>query len=101
MHLFWRNYCDNFMKKWSVHKMVSSWAQVLLFALLLTHYSEPINAQIMERKGAKVFSLFNVVRFPNIACSGTSDTFTGVCLTSTECTTKVIRAKSLNRYLFL
>ncbi len=40
-------------------------------------------------KTGRVFSLFNVVRFPNDACSGTSDNFKGVCLTSTECTAKV------------
>ena len=39
------------------------------------------------RREDKVFSLFNIVRFPNSACSG--DSYTGTCLTSTECSSKV------------
>ena len=39
------------------------------------------------RRDDKVFSLFNIVRFPNSACSG--DSYTGTCLTSTECLSKV------------
>ena len=47
-----------------------------------------------DPRKSKVFSLFNVVRFPNSACAGTSDSQTGTCLTSSECTTKVIFIRS-------
>jgi len=40
-------------------------------------------------KQGKVFSLFNVVQFPNDVCTTTSQTFTkGTCLASSECSSK-------------
>ena len=42
-----------------------------------------------HNKNGRVFSLFNVVRFPNDACSGKSNDYQGVCLTSSECSNKV------------
>ncbi len=40
-------------------------------------------------RAEKVFSLFNVVRFPNDPCSGTSNLYEGICLTASECSSKV------------
>jgi len=40
-------------------------------------------------RSGKVFSLFSVVQFPNLACTTTSGTYTnGTCFTSSECTSK-------------
>ena len=57
----------------------------MIFIILVLSNLE-IGAKGNRRKD-KVFSLFNIVRFPNSACSG--DSYTGTCLTATECTSKV------------
>merc|ERR1712029_144217 len=42
-----------------------------------------------EQKSAKAISLFSVVKFPNSACTGTSDTTrNGTCYTAEECSNK-------------
>ena len=59
---------------------------IVIFIILVLLNLE-IGANNGDRRKDKVFSLFNIVRFPNSACSG--DSYTGTCLTSTECSSKV------------
>ena len=64
---------------------------VFIFSLLLYIgiITDVAKCQKELIKNGRFLSLFNVVRFPNDACSGTSNDYQGVCLTSTECSTKV------------
>ena len=58
----------------------------MIYIILINLLNLAIGAKGGRRED-KVFSLFNIVRFPNSACSG--DSYTGTCLTSTECSSKV------------
>ena len=58
----------------------------MIYIILIVLLNLAIGAKGGRRED-KVFSLFNIVRFPNSACSG--DSYTGTCLTSTECSSKV------------
>ena len=58
----------------------------MIYIILIVLLNLAIGAKGGRRED-KVFSLFNIVRFPNSACSG--DSYTGTCLTATECTSKV------------
>ena len=58
----------------------------LNFALILSHTSEATNSSDSTKPSArdrdsKVFSVFNVVTFPNSACGATSG-YNGTCYTS-------------------
>ena len=56
--------------------------------ILITIFLDISNGAKNSRREDKVFSLFNIVKFPNDACSGSS--YTGICLSSAECSNKVI-----------
>jgi len=61
----------------------------LLLAPSLTEAGALSTNKTAEGRNGKVFSLFSIVQFPNLACTTTSGTYTnGTCFTSSECAAK-------------
>jgi len=53
--------------------------------LLVIH----IEVEASENRTKRIFSLFSIVQFPNLACSSTSGTYgNGTCYTASECSAK-------------
>ena len=67
----------------------------LNFLLILSHTSEATNSSdsgkpsARDRDSSKVFSVFNVVTFPNSACGATSG-YNGTCYTSSGKSSEIV-----------
>ena len=61
---------------------------LIVVFIILVLLNLAIGAKGINRRKDKVFSLFNIVRFPNSACPG-DNSYTGTCLTDKECSSKV------------
>ena len=56
--------------------------------IFITVFLDTITNGAKYSREDRVFSIFNIVKFPNDACYGS--TYTGLCLSSVECSNKVI-----------